>query len=282
MQLVIIFAIPSAFYLFCNLPLDPDVQSHPFASAIAFSYYLVPFTVLTAISIFPLTLLEASCFAAPLLIIYTVANFYWPRVHSPLSGMGALWVMTSVAGISILVSMSQLQLLIKLVVYAAYDSLTNCLSRRSGEEIVKTLWSYSVRNKRNLTIAFIDMDHFRAINDEYGHRMGDKMLAAAAASIKKVIRESDFVIRWGGEEFLIIMYETDMDNAIAGITRMCRAGFGKLPNGKMQTASVGIAERIADDAQDSLQLIELADQRLYQAKTAGRNCCIGSKIVMLR
>lgn len=282
LQLVVIFAIPTLFYLYCHLPLDTESNTRPFAAAIAFSYYLLPFTVLTAISIFPLTLLECACIATPLLIIYSTADFYFPGIHSPLSGIGAWWVMASVASISVLVSISQLQLLIKLITYSAYDPLTNCLSRRSGEEIVRKLWSYSVRNKGHLAIAFVDLDHFKLVNDQYGHRTGDKMLAEAATCIKKALRESDFVIRWGGEEFLVIMSDANMDNATAVITRLCRTGFGKLPNGKTQTASVGIAERMTDEANNNAHLIELADQRLYQAKTAGRNCCIGNKVVMLR
>lgn len=282
LQLIVIFAIPTLFYIYCDLPIDSESAANPFAAAIAFSYYLVPFTVLTAVSIFPLTLLESACFVTPLLIIYTAAIFYFPRIHSPISGIGALWVMTTVAGISVLVGISQLQLLIKLVNYSAYDLLTNCLSRRSGEEIIRRLWSYSERNKRPMAIAFVDLDHFKAINDDYGHRMGDKILAEAATTIKKSVRGGDFVIRWGGEEFLIIMSDSDMDNATAVITRLCRAGLVKLPDGRMQTASVGIAERMVDHAKSISHLIELADTRLYQAKTAGRNCCIGSKIVMLR
>jgi len=281
-QIAIIFAIPTLFYFFCPLPLEPSGDAHPFAAAIAFSYYLLPFIIFTGIGLFPLTLLEAVGFAVPLLAIYTLGNLYFPSVHSPLSSMGTLWIMAVVAVISILVSISQLRLLIALVTYSAYDVLTDCLSRRSGEEIVKTLWNYSLRQKMNLSIAFIDLDKFKTINDNFGHRVGDSVLANAAATIKQSARKSDFVIRWGGEEFLIIMTDTDIENATAVLTRLSRNGFGQRPDGDVQTASIGLAERIADDMQDEKQLIELADQRLYQAKAAGRNRCIGSKVVILR
>jgi len=281
-QLAIIFTIPILFYTFCDLPLDPSAGAHPFAAAVAFSYYLLPFIVLTGIGIFPLTLLESACYAVPLLIATAAANFYFPHTHSPLSGIGTIWIMSVVAVISMLTSLSQLRLLINVITYAAYDLLTDCLSRRSGEKILETLWNYSVRRKSNLSVAFIDLDRFKSVNDTFGHRAGDIILSNAAACIKQAVRESDFVIRWGGEEFLVILADADIDSASAVITRLCRAGFGDKPDGKPQTASVGLAERISDNISEIKKLIELADKRLYQAKEAGRNCCIGAKIVMLR
>ena len=281
-QLAVMFAIPTLFCIFFRLPVEVISDAHPFAAAVAFSYHLLPFIVLTGIGIFPLTLLESSCFVFPLLIAYAAANFYFPELHSSLSKIGEIWILAVVGFISILISLSQLRLLIALVTYAAYDTMTDCLSRRSGEKILQTLWNASLRRKNNFAVAFVDLDHFKAINDDYGHRMGDIILTNAVSAIRKSIRESDFIIRWGGEEFLIIMCDTTIDNATAIITRLCRAGFGEKPDGVLQTASVGIAERLADAVDNDTKLIEIADKRLYEAKASGRNCCIGNKIVILR
>jgi diguanylate cyclase (GGDEF)-like protein len=108
------------------------------------------------------------------------------------------------------------------------------------------------------------------------------ILAGAATAIKNSVRKSDFVIRWGGEEFLIIMSSTDMEAATAVLARLRRSGFGDRPDGKPQTASMGLVERVTDDVKDDGRMIELADQRLYQAKVTGRNRCVGSKVVFLR
>lgn len=281
-QLAVIFIIPTLFFLYCRVPEQSAHTVSPFATAVAFSYYLLPFIVLTGLGVFPLTLMESACYAVPMVIVFTLAGVEFSSVNFVIAGIGAVWIMAVVGVISMLIGISQLRLLIALVTYSAYDVLTGCLSRRSGEEIIRTLWQHALRHKAHFSVAFIDLDRFKKVNDEYGHRVGDRVLANAAAAIKSAVRESDFVIRWGGEEFIVIMADTSLDSAGAVITRLCRAGFGQRPDGSVQTASVGIAERLDDKIEDQSQLLDMADKRLYQAKEAGRNCCIGSKIVMLR
>lgn len=86
------------------------------------------------------------------------------------------------------------------------------------------------------------------------------------------LRGSDSLVRWGGEEFLLIMPETDMLQAQQALARVMRSGLGLRPEGTPLTASIGLAERRADRITDCRELLELADRRMYEAKSAGRNC----------
>jgi diguanylate cyclase (GGDEF)-like protein len=210
---------------------------------------------------------------------YVTTSTYDPLLWSLDMGMG--WVMAILAAISIIISYSQLRMLVQLVGFSSYDHLTDCLGRRSGEEIVKTLWYYSTRRKSNLAVAFIDLDHFKAVNDSFGHQIGDSVLADTAATIKRSLRKSDFVIRWGGEEFLVILPDASIENATLVVKRMAKMGFCIRPDGSPQTVSIGIAERINDNTDDKNTLIDIADSRLYQAKVSGRCRAVGTETTIL-
>ena len=122
-----------------------------------------------------------------------------------------------------------------------------------------------------MALAFVDLDNFKSINDQYGHEDGDEALRMAAASLRRVLRRGDILIRWGGEEFVAVMANTDMDGAKVAVTRLQDSGLGVRPDGQMLTASVGVAERIADDATHWAMLVDKADQRMYAAKKSGKN-----------
>jgi diguanylate cyclase (GGDEF)-like protein len=267
-------------YLFCYKLPDSLLEPGPFAKAIANSYALLPFVVLACVGLFPLTVLESMSIVAFLLTTYFVAN-----AHSILAlwspDLGAAWIMTLLAAITVVVSHSQLRLLMRLIGYSSYDLLTNCLGRRSGEEVIKTLWHYSVRQKSHFSVVFIDLDHFKPVNDRFGHKEGDAVLASAAGVIRNAIRKSDLVIRWGGDEFLIVMPDARIEDATKVMTRMAEGGFGARPDGSRQKASIGIAERLNDVSDSEKTLIQTADERLYQAKTSGRCRAVGLEIVML-
>jgi diguanylate cyclase (GGDEF)-like protein len=116
----------------------------------------------------------------------------------------------------------------------------------------------------------IDIDYFKHVNDEYGHLTGDQVLADFAKLISSRIRKTDFLGRWGGEEFLIICPETDMGSAIqmAETIRSMVQTHEFLPAGSL-TASFGVSPCIPNDDRDAL--ISRADTALYDAKRNGRN-----------
>ena len=259
--------------IFCIGIPDQVTQTTAFASAITSSYHLLPFIILAGLGFFPLTLLESISVVTPFMTAYYLSNGSPDLSHWSVQ-LGMIWSMALLAVISVVVGCSQLSTLIQLVSYSSYDSLTNCLGRRSGEEIVKALWYYSARKKTHLSFAFIDLDHFKLVNDQFGHQAGDSVLLNVASSIKSALRESDFVIRWGGEEFLILLPDANIDDATHVFTRMAKKGFGTLPDGSPQTVSMGIAERIHENIDDRNDLIKIADNRLYQAKNRrpGAHC----------
>jgi diguanylate cyclase (GGDEF)-like protein len=124
-------------------------------------------------------------------------------------------------------------------------------------------------------VLFLDLDRFKEVNDRYGHDAGDEVLRAAADRIAAVLRRQDTAIRWGGEEFLVLLPNTGVDGAARVARRLGAEGLGARPDGTPQTASVGLAERRVDGVDEASQLIELVDGRMYAAKDAGRNRLVG-------
>ena len=129
---------------------------------------------------------------------------------------------------------------------------------------------------RLLSVAVVDLDHFKQINDRYGHSIGDQVLVRAAELLCAVLRTSDIVVRSGGEEFLILMPRTDANAAASCCDRIRHAireePWETIASGLKLTTSVGVAT--AERADDLEALVRLADKRLYDAKDAGRDCVV--------
>jgi diguanylate cyclase (GGDEF)-like protein len=125
-----------------------------------------------------------------------------------------------------------------------------------------------------LTLAVLDLDHFKSINDGFGHAAGDQVLVRVAGLLLDVLRETDIVVRSGGEEFLVLMPATDARAGRAACERIRQAveseAWERIAPGLGVTASIGVASTHAPS--DLEALVNLADQRLYDAKRAGRNC----------
>jgi len=128
------------------------------------------------------------------------------------------------------------------------------------------------RTATPLALGMLDLDHFKQINDTYGHDVGDSVLAAAAVAIRHRLRESDFVGRYGGEEFVVLLPETDRDGARSLFEAVREAVGNAIVSGvdRPITVSVGVAV-IPDDAVDSSTLLRIADRLLYSAKANGRD-----------
>lgn len=150
------------------------------------------------------------------------------------------------------------------------DSLTRLYNRRKGWEVLEVELIRMKRYHRPLSIVIVDIDHFKEVNDKYGHLIGDQVLITFAKTIQGQIRETDTLIRWGGEEFVLVMPETGIHGARA-IAERTRKNIERLamPNGIRITASFGVAEQHEKDDFDALFL--RADEKLYEAKTTGRN-----------
>ncbi|MBI1173645.1 MAG: diguanylate cyclase [Sideroxydans sp.] len=156
---------------------------------------------------------------------------------------------------------------------AARDPLTNLNNRRAFLENALPIWSTSRRNGRDLSVIMLDLDHFKSINDQYGHAAGDLALVATAKVLASSAREGDIVARWGGEEFLFLLPETRLEAANALAERLQKAILCiRVPVGNAEislTASFGVADSTNQDSLESL--ISKADACLYQSKKNGRN-----------
>ncbi len=154
------------------------------------------------------------------------------------------------------------------------DPLTEVYNRRHFDEVLRAEVNRALRYDSPLSLAMIDIDHFKQFNDTYGHLVGDQVLRHVAKLLRGNLRASEIIARYGGEEFAILMPETTLDSAIV-VGEKIRRVVEENPvvvEGKPLgvTISVGVSSlpEVADDAQ---QLVETADQALYAAKEQGRN-----------
>lgn len=161
----------------------------------------------------------------------------------------------------------------KLRSYMINDGLTGLLNHVASKTLLDSEVARAQRQGDPLSFAMIDLDHFKAINDSYGHPAGDRVLKSMARMLKKRLRKSDLVGRYGGEEFAIILPQTDLKTAEALLNDI-RQTFALItqqsPGSQFFcTLSAGVAQLRPDDTAD--RLISNADEALYQAKNSGRN-----------
>ncbi|MGH1462547.1 MAG: diguanylate cyclase [Neptuniibacter sp.] len=168
----------------------------------------------------------------------------------------------------------QKKLEVKLKHLASYDDLTDIYNRREGTKQLRKLVRYCNRKQRSLTVLLIDLDNFKSINDTFGHDTGDTILIATAECLTDHIRANDVLCRYGGEEFLIILPETDKKTALK-IAERHRKALSELSvpltikKSLHITASFGVSEMAVDESERTL--MKHADIALYKAKHQGKN-----------
>ena len=155
---------------------------------------------------------------------------------------------------------------------AATDTLTGLPNRRSAEETLKLMLANADRSVTPLAVALFDLDHFKKVNDVYGHEKGDQLLAAVGDAATSSARASDFTARYGGEEFLVLLPNTDLHGALVACNKIRESieRLRVLGAGHSASASFGVAV-FPDDATDAETLVRGADRGLYAAKSSGRN-----------
>lgn len=156
---------------------------------------------------------------------------------------------------------------------ATTDPLTRLLNRRALRERVVLEDKRQQRDPRPLSFVLADLDHFKAINDQHGHEAGDQVLVRVAGALAQGVRDVDHLARWGGEEFLIVLPDTD-EAAAAQVAGRLRQAVARLPRsgeagGRPLTLTLGVAERAPGESTD--QVISRADQALYKGKRGGRD-----------
>ena len=155
-----------------------------------------------------------------------------------------------------------------------YDELTGVFNRRGLFNAITHLAHLAQRNENIVSVLMIDIDHFKTVNDTYGHQFGDDMLRRVAACIRESIRASDVIGRYGGEEFLVFLARVDAVSLKEVGEKIRRAIKNMSGNPAKVTVSIGIAHDYVGRQVDAdiKQLIHTADENLLRAKGQGRNC----------
>ncbi len=163
----------------------------------------------------------------------------------------------------------------ELEMLASHDGLTRLLNRNAFNNRMASELRRAKRYQYPLSLMMMDIDHFKRINDSYGHQAGDACLTGISEVVRNMCREQEIVARYGGEEFVIVMPHTDLAHAMALAERLRRAIENTPITYEQQkircTISIGLAQLQQSDSDTGSTLITRADQALYEAKEAGRN-----------
>jgi len=155
------------------------------------------------------------------------------------------------------------------------DGLTGISNRPNMEQALRSEFGRSMRYGAPLSVVLLDVDHFKVVNDTYGHQKGDEILVAVASLLKKFCRANDIAARYGGEEFLMILPQSNAQGAFKIAERvreeLMKLNFTGNESNFSVTTSCGVAELDRDDMKNADQLISTADHALYEAKNGGRN-----------
>jgi diguanylate cyclase len=158
------------------------------------------------------------------------------------------------------------------------DELTGLANRRQGFDAAAKALARHRRNSTATVLVVLDFDRFKDVNDTYGHPFGDDVLKAVAATLRKCSRETDTIARYGGDEFILVLADTDLQGAHVVAKRireqLAVIKFAEAP-GLRCTVSLGLAEAY-DDTTEVEDWIHQADGALYRAKAAGRDCVVSA------
>jgi diguanylate cyclase (GGDEF)-like protein len=162
--------------------------------------------------------------------------------------------------------------------YAAkHDALTGLANRREALEQLDIEYQRYLRNSRPFSVLLMDIDLFKSVNDNYGHHVGDELIILVARTLREQCRKVDTLARWGGEEYLVLLPETNTKDALSSANRIREAFATKSVNteqGQVQaTISIGVASIRGSESID--RLLQRSDEALYRAKSEGRNRACG-------
>jgi len=268
MRIFLFILIPALFFLGSHMLLHDINSEH----AILLGYSFLPFLVMALLTIVPLTFLEGISFASVIIVFYITTKILQGHFLT-IPSLGDLWLLLLLAAIALWVQMTQLHMLMRLYREATRDALTGLVNRR----VLSTKLAQEIANDgdSSLAVLLFDLDLFKRINDNYGHHAGDTVLQAFGEILKRHCRDTNVVGRYGGEEFLAILPDTDVvaaKNVAERIRLACHrykvytADEGKEIN---FTTSIGVAMR--KPSESAHELLARVDQGLYAAKSGGRD-----------
>jgi two-component system, cell cycle response regulator len=191
------------------------------------------------------------------------------EVPKSAQALGPLFIRTLSVALSNAVSHESIQRI------ASIDPLTGSLNRRAGLLRLRHDYLHSIRSDKPIAVVMIDIDHFKVVNDTHGHLIGDVVLSGVTDAIGSVLRSDDFIVRYGGEEFLVVLPGAAVDDvaAIAERIRQSAEDYQSHADGTVidVTVSVGFASTSDLAVEDEMDLVAQADSALFRAKRIGRN-----------
>ncbi|WP_035013102.1 GGDEF domain-containing protein, partial [Enterovibrio norvegicus] len=153
------------------------------------------------------------------------------------------------------------------------DPLTKVYNRAALDDRLEHEYRCWIRYETPFCLAMIDIDHFKSVNDQYGHLVGDKVLKVVARTIHQCLRDTDFIARFGGEEFVVLLPDADEETRKTLLTKV-RETVAKLPfkfKDSRLTVTVSIGASMFRENDNTVEVLERADNALYNAKHNGRN-----------
>lgn len=266
----LLILIPTIFFLVAELLLISIPHEGP-AQLVFETYRLFPFALVAGISLFPMTAIAGVILASPVVGLEVVKAIDVAMNGGRVEAFSELWLISIIAMVAIISSVHQLHLLQSLVHSTAHDRLTGAFTRGVGEELLQMMYSQSRRNGSALSLVLLDLDNFKKVNDGAGHEAGDAVLRDYGKWLSGGLRAGDVIVRWGGDEFLLVLPDTGPRPAREAITRLWRQRQIVCGVGRTQTASIGLAERLSDRSESWEDLVRIADERSYVAKRKGKN-----------
>lgn len=265
----LLLALPATFYALVLITL----LQHGGHSLIGYSF--IPYMLVTMLSVFPLTLIE-SIIAGSAMVILQLLSQHITGTWMTAAGLQEAWLLLALLVITLTANYFHLGLLLRLYREATHDPLTSLLNRGA---LLQNLEQISTTRPRPaISLLMIDLDHFKRINDEHGHSVGDLVLQEFAQQLRLSVRDHDLVARYGGEEFIAVLIDTDKDHALT-IAEKIRSETERMQVRNHNdehvalTVSIGVASYQEDDTFDSA--IRRADERMYRAKRKSRNYVVG-------
>lgn len=270
-KLTLLVLIPSGFHSAAQFVLLANGHD-----SLPAGYHFFPFMIIGLGGIFPLTIFEGAFLAGFVIGFYILNHLLLGDLFS-YSSLNDIWLLTLLAGIAGWAALTQLNMMMRLYRQAHRDSLTGLANRGSIVGFLNREAESSREHSSALSVILMDLDKFKRINDTYGHAVGDEVLINFSQLLINTSRAEDFVGRYGGEEFLMVLSATDANTASSVAHRLrksCHQQQIQLLDGDSigYTTSAGVATLRPDETVE--QMMKRVDDALYQAKGDGRDCIV--------
>ena len=244
--------------------------------ASGFQYYLiplVPFVMFNERLRGKVALLVSAAFLVAFVGLYEAAPapLLDPDVTHALSLMNIVIPFVALALLTFYFRAASMAVELQIAEMAVTDPLTGLFNRRHMNQRLREEESRSVRTHTPFSAIVVDIDHFKRINDTWGHDVGDRVLKALAQLFRDMVRTQDIVARWGGEEFLIVLPQTSLAGALEVAERLRQAAEGTLGRSLESSEAVTLTLGVAEYAGSVSACLKLADTALYRGKEGGRN-----------